>query len=111
MWRLSSGSISSPLVELIESGRLPAVVHLLRPPTFDNLREHLAAHPHTYHVLHFDGHGSYQKLLGYRWLPRSRGPGELCLRTNAATRRQSRSMTSVDLLREHSVPVVVLNAC
>ena len=57
-------SISYPLVELIEIGRLAARVHLLRPPTFDNLREHLAAHPHTYHVLHFDGHGSYQEGAG-----------------------------------------------
>ncbi len=37
-------SISRPLVELIEKHCLPAQVHVLRPPTFDNLREHLITH-------------------------------------------------------------------
>ena len=47
-----------PLVELIEKEKLPASVHLLRPPTFDRLREHLLERPHFYHLIHFDGHGS-----------------------------------------------------
>ena len=34
-------SIARPLVELIERQKLPAYVHLLRPPTFDQLRQHL----------------------------------------------------------------------
>ncbi len=53
-------SISRPLVELIEKHKLPAHVDVLRPPTFDQLREHLRRHPGHYHILHFDGHGSYR---------------------------------------------------
>ena len=52
-------SIARPLIELIQSKNLPAHVDILRPPTFDQLREHLRQHPGYYHVLHFDGHGAY----------------------------------------------------
>ena len=52
-------SISRPLVELIDKQDLPAQVTVLRPPTFDNLREHLRERPNHYHIVHFDGHGAY----------------------------------------------------
>ena len=52
-------SISRPLVELIDKQDLPAQVTVLRPPTFENLREHLRERPNHYHIVHFDGHGSY----------------------------------------------------
>jgi hypothetical protein len=48
-------SIARPLVELIQSQDLPARVTVLRPPTFDNLREHLHRYPDRYHVLHCNG--------------------------------------------------------
>ena len=106
-------SISYPLVELIESGRLAARVHLLRPPTLDNLREHLAAHPHTYHVLHFDGHGSYHE--GARVAVNAEIPygfrGELVFEDKYGNPAPVTGHDLGDLVREHSVPVVVLNAC
>ena len=52
-------SISRPLVELIDKQDLPAQVTVLRPPTFESLREHLHERPNHYHIVHFDGHGSY----------------------------------------------------
>ena len=60
-------SIARPLVELIEKDRLPAQVDLLRPPTFDQLREHLRRRPGYYHILHFDGHGSYGSESRHRY--------------------------------------------
>jgi tetratricopeptide (TPR) repeat protein len=106
-------SISYRLVELIETGRLPATVHLLRPPTFDNLREHLAAHPHTYHVLHFDGHGSYQEAAGIALDAEvsRRCRGELVFEDKYGNPAPVTGHDVGDLLRDHSVPVVVLNAC
>ena len=56
-------SISRPLVELIDKQDLPAQVTVLRPPTFENLREHLRERPNHYHIVHFDGHGSYGRAL------------------------------------------------
>ncbi len=52
-------SIARPLVELIEREGLPAYVHVLRPPTFDQLRAHLRQRPGYYHLVHFDGHGNH----------------------------------------------------
>ena len=40
-------SISRPLVELIDKQDLPAQVTVLRPPTFESLREHLREHRTT----------------------------------------------------------------
>jgi hypothetical protein len=57
-------SIARSLVELIEKNSLPASVELLRPPTFDDLREHLRKRPGYYHILHFDGHGAYSDKAG-----------------------------------------------
>ena len=49
------------MVDLIHRDlEMPARVDVLRPPTFANLRRHLGEHPHHYHLLHFDGHGSYR---------------------------------------------------
>jgi hypothetical protein len=52
-------SIARPLVELIAKHNLPAKVTVLRPPTFDRLREVLAAEKGHFHIVHFDGHGRY----------------------------------------------------
>ena len=73
-------SIARPLVELIEKENLPAYVELLRPPTFENLREHLREHPGFYHILHFDGHGSYGGRAGQCGLHLSRARRQASLR-------------------------------
>jgi len=51
--------VARPLVEMAARGNLPVLIDVLRPPTFDRLREHLRQHPGRYHLLHFDGHGVY----------------------------------------------------
>ena len=106
-------SISYPLVELIESGGVAAAVHLLRPPTFDKLREHLVRHPHTYHVLHFDGHGSYVEYAGVTSFSElsHEARGELVFEDEYGNPAPVTGNDLGDLLREHSVPIVVLNAC
>jgi tetratricopeptide (TPR) repeat protein len=104
-------SISRPLVDLIKKAVLPADVHLLRPPTFDQLREHLAAHPHFYHVLHFDGHGRYQEGESSSAELFRGSEGRLVFESQDG---EPDPITATDLsalLREHAVPIVVLNAC
>ncbi|KYF90800.1 hypothetical protein BE20_16565 [Sorangium cellulosum] len=105
-------SIARPLVELIEKQGLPARVHVLRPPTLDRLREHLRERPNHYHLVHFDGHGSY-------------GPGEAPTGPHAYGAPEGRLIFEDDqgkaapvtaevlsnLLQEHHVPAMVLNAC
>ena len=89
---------------------MPAHVHLLRPPTFDRLREHLGEQPQIYHILHFDGHGGYQSDLGPNTELFRGAEGRLVFEDEDGEPTITAGDLS-DLLREHAVPVVVLNAC
>jgi tetratricopeptide (TPR) repeat protein len=104
-------SIARPLIELIQSKNLPAHVDLLRPPTFDQLREHLRQHPGYYHVLHFDGHGAYAPS-GYSSPREFRAHQGYLIFENEQGRDDPRSAKEIAaLLHEYAVPAVVLNAC
>ncbi len=127
-------SISRSLVELIEAKNLPAYVHVLRPPTFDGLRQHLRERPGYYHLVHFDGHGSYGSRLiagdaapgagpgagpgggggaGPNQGPHVYGAPEGALLFEDANGKEDavRAETLSALLQEHKVPAMVLNAC
>jgi hypothetical protein len=112
-------SISRPLVEMIARRALPAEIHLLRPPTFARLRDHLRERPHHYHILHFDGHGAYGAAEPPAGLGgdataahRFAGPsGCLVFEDAAGGPHAVSAATLAPLLREMALPVVVLNAC
>ncbi len=101
-----------PLVEAIES--LGGVVRLcmLNPPTLLALHEELdrarsAREP--YQVVHFDGHGVYDRRVGL---------GALCFEhsedTGEIDRRRHVTVSTAEfgpLLRDHSTPLVFLDAC
>jgi hypothetical protein len=105
-------SIARPLIEMIESQNLPAHVDVLRPPTFDHLREQLRKRPGYYHVLHFDGHGSFGNGAADYSAHRFRGPEGCLVFENDLGQQDMKSAADLStLLREHAVPAVVLNAC
>lgn len=101
-----------PLVEAMES--LPGLVKItvLNPPTLPALREELdrarrAREP--YHVMHFDGHGVYDRTVGL---------GALCFEhpedsDKLENRRHITVFTNElgPLLRDHRIPLVFLEAC
>jgi tetratricopeptide (TPR) repeat protein len=101
-----------PLIEAMEA--LPGQVELrvLAPPTLPALREELdrarlARQP--YHVIHFDGHGVYDRRIGL---------GGLCFEhpDDAAKLAHRRHQTVYSnelgpLLRDHRIPLVFLEAC
>lgn len=107
-------SISRPLVELIARHKLPATVTLLRPPTIDQFRSHLSAYPNRYHILHFDGHGSYGSVAsqpGPYALTLKGMQGQLVFEDAHGKADPVLATVLSELLREHNIPVVVLNAC
>jgi tetratricopeptide (TPR) repeat protein len=105
-------SISRPLIDLIENQQLPASVTLLRPPTFDQLLEHLREHPDNYHILHFDGHGGYGDAHNSSDQHRLKGlMGQLVFETADGKPDYVTAEKLGCLLREHRIPAVVLNAC
>ena len=101
-----------PLVEAMES--LPGLVklHVLNPPTLPALREELdraREHGEAYHVVHFDGHGVYDKTVGL---------GGLCFeKPEDASKLEKRKHITVytndlgPLLHDHRIPLVFLEAC
>jgi CHAT domain len=105
-------SIARPLIELIESQQLPAHVDVLRPPTFNQVRDHLRPHPGYYHVLHFDGHGGYgnedRRYSRHQFRARQ---GCLVFEDEDGEPDPKSAADLSALLREYAVPAVVLNAC
>src|SRR5262249_20485429 len=101
-----------PLVEAMES--LPGLVqiHVLSPPTLPALHEeldraHAAREP--YHVIHFDGHGVYDRSVGL---------GGLCFENpqdiGKLDQRRHLIVTTEELgplLRDYRIPLVFLEAC
>jgi len=101
-----------PLVEAIEHLGGLVELSILQPPTLPALREALdraRARGEPFHVIHFDGHGVYD---------RQKGLGGLCFEepTDLARleRRGHRTSYTDDLgplLRDHRIPLVFLEAC
>jgi hypothetical protein len=59
-------TITRPLVETVEKNRMRVQIHLLRPPTFRRLKEHLREKKGFYHIVHFDVHGNVLSFEEYK---------------------------------------------
>lgn len=127
-------TISRPLSEAVRQARIPVVVDIVRPGTWQALREQLRATSAKhgtgwYQVVHFDVHGGFGTAVtfaagtaGGRYLfdPAHAGPaasgnrpqGFLFFETATAGRAQPVPAAQVAaLLTQHRVGVAVLNAC
>lgn len=103
---------AGPLVDATEALGELVQVTLLDPPTLPSLRAELdraRAARQPYHVLHFDGHGVYDRRVGL---------GGLCFEdprdTGLLERRRHATVYTAELgalLDEHRVPLVFLEAC
>jgi tetratricopeptide (TPR) repeat protein len=101
-----------PLVEAMEA--LPGQVELdlLNPPTLEALADALEqarAARRPYHVVHFDGHGVYDRRVGL---------GGLCFEAVEESGKLDRRAHTVvytrdlgPLLHQHRIPLVFLEAC
>ena len=101
-----------PLVEAMEDLGGLVRIHVLSPPTLPALREELDRARRVrepYHVVHFDGHGVYDRQAGL---------GGLCFEdpqdTGKLDKRRHLTVFTSDLgplLRDHRIPLVFLEAC
>jgi len=101
-----------PLVDALESLGELALLSILIPPTFPALEEALikaeeAGEP--YDVVHFDGHGVYDRRVGL---------GGLCFEDpNDVQKLEGRAMELIhavklaEVIRDHRIPLVFLEAC
>jgi tetratricopeptide (TPR) repeat protein len=126
-------TISRPLLDALRQGSLPVTVDLVRPGTWEALRDHLRetrarkeGASGWYQVVHFDLHGGFSE---YAELDELRSAGRLLFGGASAEpfagRRPFLFFETADegkaaavpaasvasLLAEHRVPVAVLNAC
>ncbi|UCH95968.1 MAG: tetratricopeptide repeat protein [Candidatus Aminicenantes bacterium] len=120
-------TITRPVIDTIERNRMPVHVHLLRPPTFLALKEHLREKKGFYHIVHFDVHGSvlsfpvYQLIMeqqgknrsrGHRWVDPYEGTQAFIdLLGEGGGHDLVAALDIAELLREAHVPVCFLNAC
>ncbi len=103
---------AKPLTEAFASLGKLAELTILTPPTFRAMQEELqrARDGNTpYHVVHFDGHGVYNRKLGL---------GELCFEDPADSHKlkERRSETVgadkiAAVIRDHRIPLFFLDAC
>lgn len=100
-----------PLVDAVESLGALARLTVLQPPTYGALEKALQAgdEGQPFDVVHFDGHGVYDRHLGL---------GGLCFEDPADEDKwETRRLDFVDaerlagLVRDHRVPLVFLEAC
>lgn len=101
-----------PLVDAMETLGGLVRINVLSPPTLTALREKLDSarlEGKAYHVVHFDGHGVYD---------RSAGLGGLCFEdpqdTDKLDERRHQIVTTEELgplLRDHRIPLFFLEAC
>jgi len=101
-----------PLVEAMEALGGLVEIHVLDPPTLNELRNELDRARHVrqpYHVVHFDGHGVYNRVSGL---------GGLCFENpqdiGKLEKRGHKTVYTNDLgplLSEHRIPLVFLEAC
>jgi hypothetical protein len=100
-----------PLVEAMEA--LPGLVEIqvLSPPTLPALRRELdrARRRRPYHVVHFDGHGVYDRRVGLGGLcfEHPEDEGKLEERRHVTVHTDELG----PLLRDHRIPLVFLEAC
>jgi len=109
-----------PLINFVyaKGENWPVHIDLLRPPTLDRLREVLNEKRNFYHIVHFDGHGGYNaqeqtNVMGGQF---SGAIGTLVFEKERDSNNENEweSVTAEmlgQLLRDHNIPVMVLNAC
>ena len=112
-------ALSRPLFELFRQKKLPINIDVLRPPTIAQLRQVLDSKPDYYHIVHFDGHGSYDAKK-YSDSPYTLGGtqnfkkhiiGYIAFENQEGTEDWVAAEKLAKLLNEYCIPVVMLNSC
>jgi tetratricopeptide (TPR) repeat protein len=124
-------TISRPLLDALRRSKLPVTIHLVRPGTWEALRNHLESVTEEhgsgwYQVIHFDLHGGFSEFADLKQLRKQgrllfpaapvepfegRRPFLFFETTQKKKAGPVPAATVASLLAEHRIPVAVLNAC
>ena len=100
-----------PLLDIVRAYGNRVRVDVLRPPTIDQLRRVLRGKPGFYHMVHFDGHGSYAPGLTNEKVPAFANEGYLLFETNVGKIQLVSGFHIRQTLLDCRVPILLLNAC
>ena len=113
--------VARPLLERLDAVRGEVSLTVLRPPTFQALRDAVrqaAEDGEPFHVVHFDGHGAMLgrptgggSIAGRPAMMTGSGEGVLAFEKPAGGSDHIGASKVAQVLVEGKVPVVVLNAC
>ncbi len=113
--------VARPLLERLDAVRGEVSLTVLRPPTFDALRDAVqqaADAGEPFHVVHFDGHGLMPgragggaSMAGRPAMMTGSGEGVLAFEKPGGGSDLVKASQIAQVLADGKVPVVVLNAC
>ncbi len=105
-------SVARPLLALLRPHRDRVRLDILRPPTFEKLASALSSRPDFYHVVHFDGHGSFpQSSAPAQFYSHAGDQGRLAFEDRDGGAHPVSGEALGRILAGKRVPVVLLNAC
>ena len=105
-------SVARPLLELFRPHGERIRLDVLRPPTFEQLARVLNERQNFYHVLHFDGHGTFpQNGDPARFYAQKGEQGQLLFEDEDGKPRGVTGEELGGLLAGKGLPIVLLNSC
>jgi hypothetical protein len=105
-------TIARPMLEALDPIRNQVNLKVLRPPSFEQLERELNARKGFYHIVHFDGHGSFDpNSQGWHHTLGSTGQGVLVFEQADGTAEIVTAAQLAQNLADCRVPIFVLNAC
>ncbi|QSJ20672.1 tetratricopeptide repeat protein [Nostoc sp. UHCC 0702] len=105
-------TIARPLLEALKPIQKYVNLKVLRPPSFEEFEQELNAHKDFYHIVHFDGHGSFdENSTGFQHSYGSKGQGVLVFENTDGSPQIITAAQIAQSLNDCRVPIFVLNAC
>ena len=112
---VSFKTIARPMLAALQPIRSQINLKVLRPPSFEEFEKELNAHKDSnpYHIVHFDGHGTFNPKSEGKQLQLfdTAGQGELVFEKLDGSEQVINAEQIAQSLANCRVPVFILNAC
>ncbi|MBI5570066.1 MAG: tetratricopeptide repeat protein [Desulfomonile tiedjei] len=108
---ISVRSDARPMLEVLRPFMPGVQLDVLRPPTFDALRQRLTDQPGYYHLVQFDGHGVMRKSSAGKASAMRPDTGYLLFETVEGDGNLVSSRDLAEVLTNCRVPLFVFSAC
>ncbi|MDJ0705470.1 MAG: tetratricopeptide repeat protein [Leptolyngbyaceae cyanobacterium MO_188.B28] len=105
-------TIARPMLAALAPIRAQVNLKVLRPPSFDQFQSELNARKGFYHIVHFDGHGSFDAAQqDSQYTYGGDGQGVLVFEKKEGSPQPISAADIAQHLADCRVPIFILNAC